>query len=49
MSSQYPEDAKIELVEKEGEVTLYIDGGQAMQAWERELMWRSADILCLGL
>ena len=46
MSSQYPEDAKIELVEKEGEVTLYIDGGQAMQAWERELMWRSADILC---
>ena len=33
MSSQYPEDAKIELVEKEGEVTLYIDGGQAMQAW----------------
>jgi predicted methyltransferase len=46
MKSQYPDEAKIELVEGDGETTLYIDGGQAMQAWERELMWRSADILC---
>lgn len=36
----------IELVEKDGEITLYIDGEQAMQAWEKELMWESADILC---
>lgn len=37
---------KIQLVEEQGEVTLYIDGDQAMQAWEKELMWRAADILC---
>jgi predicted methyltransferase len=30
----------------EGAVTLYIDGAQAMQAWERQLMERSAEILC---
>jgi predicted methyltransferase len=29
-----------------GEVTLYVAGEQAMQAWERDLMWKSADILC---
>lgn len=38
---------KIELVEENGgETTLYIDGGQAMQAWELELMQESADMLC---
>ncbi len=42
-----PEDPEIQLVETEnGEVTLSIEGGQAMQAWERELMNESADILC---
>jgi predicted methyltransferase len=46
MSFNYPDNAKIELTEANGEVTLYIDGGQAMQAWEHELMWRSADIMC---
>ena len=30
----------------DGQVTLYIDGAQAMQAWERELMERSAELLC---
>ncbi len=29
-----------------GDVTLYIDEVQAMQGWERALMWRSADLLC---
>ncbi|RLV04397.1 methyltransferase [Streptomyces griseocarneus] len=37
---------EIELVEKNGEVTLSIGGEQAMQAWERDLMWASADMLC---
>ncbi|MEU4563491.1 class I SAM-dependent methyltransferase [Actinoplanes sp. NPDC023936] len=32
----------------DGEVTLLIDGVQAMQGWEAELMWRSADLLCAG-
>ncbi|MFD7233990.1 class I SAM-dependent methyltransferase [Streptomyces syringium] len=36
----------IELVERDGEVTLSIGGEQAMQAWERDLMWASADMLC---
>jgi spermidine synthase len=37
----------IELVtESDGTTTLYIDDGQAMQAWEHELMHRSADFLC---
>ncbi|MFC5802652.1 class I SAM-dependent methyltransferase [Streptomyces formicae] len=36
----------IELIENDGEVTLSIGGEQAMQAWERDLMWTSADILC---
>jgi hypothetical protein len=39
-------NARVELVTDDGEVTLYIDGRQAMQAWERDLMWRSADMLC---
>ena len=42
-----PQDPQIELVETDlGEVTLLIDGDQAMQAWERELMWEMADMLC---
>jgi SAM-dependent methyltransferase len=36
----------IELVETEDETTLSIGGEQAMQAWERDLMWASADLLC---
>jgi predicted methyltransferase len=37
----------IELVEDDhGEVTLWIDGGQAMQRWEAPLMEASADLLC---
>ncbi|MEV8477430.1 class I SAM-dependent methyltransferase [Streptomyces sp. NPDC051173] len=36
----------IELIEHDGEVTLSIGGEQAMQAWERDLMWASADLLC---
>jgi spermidine synthase len=41
------EDPEIELLESvSGEVTLSIDGEQAMQGWERDLMWASADMLC---
>ncbi|KJY28051.1 class I SAM-dependent methyltransferase [Streptomyces sp. NRRL S-495] len=36
----------IQLIEQNGEVTLSIGGEQAMQAWERDLMWASADLLC---
>ena len=36
----------IRLVDHNGEVTLLIDDHQAMQAWERDLMVASADILC---
>jgi spermidine synthase len=39
-------DPDIQLIERNGEVTLLIDGHQAMQAWERDLMVASADILC---
>lgn len=40
-------DPSIELVDTgSGEVTLLIDGEQAMQAWERDLMWEMADMLC---
>lgn len=39
-------DPDIRLVDEHGEITLSIDGGQAMQAWERELMHESADLLC---
>ncbi len=46
MESTSPEEPSITLVEENGEVTLSIDGGQAMQAWERELMHDSADLLC---
>ncbi|GAA4803559.1 class I SAM-dependent methyltransferase [Streptomyces ziwulingensis] len=41
-----PAEPEIELIEKDGEVTLSIGGEQAMQAWERDLMWASADLLC---
>src|SRR6188508_868505 len=37
---------RIELIESDREQTLLIDGGQAMQAWETDLMHRSADVLC---
>ena len=46
MGTSNSEDARIELVEDGGAVTLYIDGGQAMQAWEQDLMRRSAEMLC---
>jgi predicted methyltransferase len=37
----------VRLIETDsGEVTLEIDGRQAMQGWERDLMWASADLLC---
>ena len=36
----------IEMIESGHEQTLLIDGGQAMQAWETDLMHRSADVLC---
>jgi hypothetical protein len=39
-------DPEIELVEQGAEVTLLFDGRQAMQAWERDLMFASADLLC---
>ncbi|MEU7164427.1 class I SAM-dependent methyltransferase [Streptomyces morookaense] len=41
-----PATPEIHLVEQDGEVTLSIGGEQAMQAWERDLMWASADLLC---
>ena len=41
-----PENPDIQLIDDSGEVTLYIAGAQAMQAWEQELMHRSADLLC---
>ncbi|SEL54976.1 class I SAM-dependent methyltransferase [Nitrosovibrio tenuis] len=44
---QQRENPEIKLIESDnGEVTLYIDDGQAMQGWEKALMWESADILC---
>src|SRR6185436_14797776 len=39
-------DPQIELVEQGSEVTLLFDDRQAMQAWERDLMFASADLLC---
>jgi predicted methyltransferase len=41
-----PENPDIKLVDEDGEITLYIAGAQAMQAWEEELMHKSADLLC---
>lgn len=40
------QDPKIELHTSLEETTLYIDGVQAMQAWEKDLMEESADLLC---
>lgn len=40
------ENPEIQLVDDQGEVTLFIDGEQAMQAWEKALMCRAAEILC---
>jgi hypothetical protein len=39
-------NATIEFVESVNEATLLIDGAQAMQGWEADLMRRSGDILC---
>ena len=39
-------NATIEFVESVNETTLLIDGGQAMQGWEADLMRRCGDILC---
>lgn len=41
-----PAPPEVALIETNGEVTLSIGGEQAMQAWERDLMWASADMLC---
>jgi spermidine synthase len=43
---QQIENPEIKLIEGNDEVTLLIEDGQAMQGWERALMWESADILC---
>lgn len=48
MTDRQPSDPEIRLLDEHGEVTLAINDGQAMQAWERELMNESADILCRG-
>src|SRR4029453_18091508 len=37
---------EIVLADHNGEITLYIDGNQAMQAWEHDLMVELADLLC---
>ncbi len=39
-------EPEVQLVEENGETTLYVEGRQAMQAWEADLMRQSADILC---
>ena len=45
--NKQPTNPDVRLIENaDGEVTLEIDGRQAMQEWERELMWASADLLC---
>jgi predicted methyltransferase len=47
MSAKYQsENPPIRLVEHDGQVTLHIAGGQAMQGWEEALMRASADLLC---
>ena len=46
MSATPPDEPDVTLIDRDGEVTLSIDGGQAMQAWERDLMHASADMLC---
>ena len=45
--NRQPLHPEIKLVETpQGEVTLSINDGQAMQGWERQLMGESADMLC---
>lgn len=45
--NRQPLHPEIKLVETpQGEVTLSINDGQAMQGWERQLMSESADMLC---
>ena len=46
VNNQADADPAIELVEQDGEVTLLFDDRQAMQAWERDLMFASGDLLC---
>lgn len=46
VSGRIDADPEIELVEEGSEVTLLLDGRQAMQGWERDLMFASADLLC---
>jgi hypothetical protein len=46
VNNQTDADPKIELVEQGSEVTLLFDDRQAMQAWERDLMFASGDLLC---
>jgi len=47
MTVHMPTDPDIKLVRTaSGEITLSIDDGQSMQAWERDLMEESADLLC---
>jgi len=45
MHGGQPADPDISLVNHDGEVTLLIDGIQAMQGWECNLMHRAADLL----
>jgi predicted methyltransferase len=45
VDNRQPPEPDISLVNHAGEVTLLIDGIQAMQGWELSLMHRSADLL----
>src|SRR5258708_26598228 len=45
--SAQPQDPEVDLLKgPDGEITLYIDGGETMQGWEQGLMEFSADLLC---
>jgi predicted methyltransferase len=43
--NRQPQDPNVSLINEGGEVTLLIDGVQAMQGWESKLMHRAADLL----
>lgn len=43
--NRQPQDPNVSLINEGGEVTLLIDGVQAMQGWESMLMHRAADLL----
>ncbi|HEY6309537.1 MAG TPA: hypothetical protein VIY52_01830 [Streptosporangiaceae bacterium] len=43
--NRQPQDPNVSLINDGGEITLLIDGVQAMQAWESKLMHRAADLL----